>query len=81
MAAVAVTPEIVIDREEPSRRSARDGVHRDCVDRIVARDDEPNLAVAHHEMSTLSHDAVAEFLENPHGVPLMDARDARHSKS
>jgi hypothetical protein len=44
-------------------------------------DDEPHLPVAHHEVPALPHNAVTEFLENPHSVPLVDVRKPRHFRS
>jgi hypothetical protein len=53
--------------------------HGDCVDGIVAGNDEPLFTVGHHDMPALSRDVIAQPFKNAHGVALIDARKFRHN--
>ena len=55
--------------------------HGDRIDGIVAGNDEPLLAVGHHDMSALPGDAIAELFKNTDGVALADARNFWHNSN
>lgn len=54
-----------------------DAAHRDGIDRIVARDRQDSLAVAHHDVLALTHDPEAGLLQSAHCVQMVDAGKAR----
>jgi hypothetical protein len=58
---------------ERQTRVLDDAAHRDGIDRIVARDRQDPLAVAHHDVLALTHDPEAGFLQRPHRVQMVDA--------
>ena len=49
--------------------------HRECIDRIVARDDHNTLTVAHDDVLTLAHDPETSLFECSHGDEVIDARN------
>jgi hypothetical protein len=55
--------------------------HRDCINGIVAWNDEPLFAVGHHDVSALPGNVVAELFKNADGVTLADARNFWHNSN
>jgi hypothetical protein len=53
--------------------------HRECVDRIVARDRHDPGAVRHDDMLALTRDAEARFFQGSHGFEVIDAGDFRQA--
>ena len=57
-------------------RVASDTAHGESIDRIVARDGDNSLTVAHDDVLALTHDAKSGLLECAHGVEVIDTGDA-----
>ncbi len=56
---------------------ASDTTHGECIYRVVARNDNDALTVAHDDVFALAHDPETGFLQRTDGVEMIDARNAR----
>ena len=52
-----------------------DTAHGECVDRIMTRDRQDALAVAHNDVFPLAHNPKSGLFECAHSVKMVDARD------
>jgi len=59
-------------------RVVDDSTHRECVDRIVARDSDNSGAVSHDDVFALASDSKASLFERFHGCKMVNAGYPRH---
>lgn len=52
-----------------------DTAHRDRIDRVVTRDGEDAISIAHHDVFTLTHESKSCLLQRAHGVKVIDSRN------
>jgi hypothetical protein len=55
---------------------SRNTAHGECVDRIMTRDRDDSLTVAHNDVLPLTHNPKSGFFECSHSVKMIDARDS-----